>query len=156
MLLSYKQGFGIRTLSCFSSHHSVSLLLLSSLVLLLICLLCIHHSRASVGMCVYICFRRLSDFVRVYNMSIYDIYMCVCVYVCACARACTLPVSLHHCHHRPMGKPPPIHFLILSSRCSVCMRASMCVCVRVFACADVNKTGLADRLDGLVLVCAQG
>ncbi len=30
------------------------------------------------------------------------------------------------------------------------------VCVCVVACADVNKIGLVERLNGLVLVCAQG
>ena len=114
---------------------SVSLLLLSSLVLLLICLLCIHHSRASVGMCVYICFRRLSDFVRVYNMSIYDFYMCVCV--CMCVRAqeharCLSPyiivtTGLWGNHH-----PYTFWYSVRDAVC-VCARPCVCVCVCLHA-----------------------
>ena len=114
---------------------SVSLLLLSSLVLLLICLLCIHHSRASVGMCVYICFRRLSDFVRMYNMSIYDFYMCVCVCVCVCVRksmhvACLLTSLSPQAYGETTTHT--LSDIQFEMQC-VCARVRVCVCVCLHA-----------------------
>lgn len=82
-------------------------------------------------------------------MQVLYVHLCLCVRMFVCVSVHThVPASLTHCHHRPVGKPPPTHSLKCSRRSGV--RAC------VYTGTDVNKIGLVERLNGLVLVCAQG